>query len=294
MTVVLLCNAKGSPGTTTSALALATAWPKDEAVLLAECDVSGGDLGAHYGLRGAPGIATLSMLVRHGLSVDDLNAHVQSLPYGVGILVGVAGAQQGIALASAWAGIARLLKNYSGLVLLDIGRINPELTAVVELINIADLVLLVAKPGVASVIHLRSTIEFFKSIPKDLELLMIGRKPYGPDEIEEATGVGVAGVISYDAHAAEAVGQGFPLPLRSKLARSAKDIAESLVVKLRPQIQFQEDVDNNEYRQVFVEDGQANRTVQYAGQLHNAAPTILLGNESYRSVVGYNCKEGSA
>ena len=54
MTVVALTSAKGSPGVTTTALGLATAWPSvhpNRRVLLAEVDPAGGDIAAGY-LRG--------------------------------------------------------------------------------------------------------------------------------------------------------------------------------------------------------------------------------------------------
>ena len=54
MVAVALVSAKGSPGVTTSALALSNAWPEvhsDRRVLLAECDAAGGDIASGY-LRG--------------------------------------------------------------------------------------------------------------------------------------------------------------------------------------------------------------------------------------------------
>ena len=55
MTVIALTSAKGSPGVTTIALALAWAWPQvapDRRVLVVDADMAGGDLAPGY-LRGA-------------------------------------------------------------------------------------------------------------------------------------------------------------------------------------------------------------------------------------------------
>jgi len=288
MSIVLLCNAKGSPGTTTAALALATAWPEDEAVLLAECDISGGDLGAHYGLRGAPGIATLSMYIRRGVDINDLNDHIQSLPHEVGLLVGVAGTQQGVALAPAWSHIAQLLNSYKGVVILDIGRIHADITCMTDLINIADLILLVAKPGVASVIHLRSAIEVLNTFNPTVKLLLIGEKPYGSVEIEEATGIEVAGVIAHDTHAAEGIELGLPLSLRSKLVRSAKNLADNLVGQLRSSAQRLADNIDHDTEKQPIETTEGETTY-----FRNTTPTILLDNKRYRSVVSFNYQGGS-
>ena len=55
MTVIALTSAKGSPGVTTTALALAWAWPQvapGRRVLVVDADMAGGDLAPGY-LRGA-------------------------------------------------------------------------------------------------------------------------------------------------------------------------------------------------------------------------------------------------
>ena len=65
--LIALCSAKGAPGVTTSALALALSWPRP--VILAELDPAGGDVLAGYG-RGelsAGGLADLELAARCGV-----------------------------------------------------------------------------------------------------------------------------------------------------------------------------------------------------------------------------------
>ena len=49
MSLIAVAAGKDSRGVTTTALALAAVWPRARAVLLAECDPSGGSLAARYG-----------------------------------------------------------------------------------------------------------------------------------------------------------------------------------------------------------------------------------------------------
>ncbi|MHB8341736.1 MAG: hypothetical protein ACYDB7_11270, partial [Mycobacteriales bacterium] len=66
MAVLELASAKGAPGASTTALALALVWPRP--ILLVECDPAGGDLLAGY-LAGADppggGLLGLALAARH-------------------------------------------------------------------------------------------------------------------------------------------------------------------------------------------------------------------------------------
>jgi MinD-like ATPase involved in chromosome partitioning or flagellar assembly len=60
VTLVALASNRGSPGCTTTALALATAWPPARgAPLLVEADPDGGVLAARIGLGIKPGLIVL-------------------------------------------------------------------------------------------------------------------------------------------------------------------------------------------------------------------------------------------
>ncbi len=81
MTAIALVSAKGSPGVTTTALALSHAWPEvhpERRVLIAECDAAGGDIATGY-LRGtlddSRGLLALSAQ-RSDDAVDGLWQHL--------------------------------------------------------------------------------------------------------------------------------------------------------------------------------------------------------------------------
>ena len=54
MPLIALASVKGSPGVTTTCLALAAAWPARRRLVI-EADPAGGDLGPWLGLPRAPG-----------------------------------------------------------------------------------------------------------------------------------------------------------------------------------------------------------------------------------------------
>src|SRR5258708_38668095 len=92
MALIAVAADKGSPGVTTSAVALAAVWPRP--VLLAECDPAGGDI--VYRLPGADGtrldprrgLLSLAVAARRGLQPSQVGGHAQKLHGG---LYGVAG-----------------------------------------------------------------------------------------------------------------------------------------------------------------------------------------------------------
>src|SRR5436190_24003786 len=103
MSLVMVASVKGSPGVTTLGLALAATWPRP--ALLAELDPEGGDL--RYRLRAAdgerfsasPGLSTYAAEIMDG---PDVRAHVQELPGGLPVLVGVEGAAEAARLEGRW------------------------------------------------------------------------------------------------------------------------------------------------------------------------------------------------
>ena len=64
MTIVSICSIKGAPGVTTLACLIGATWPVHRCVLVAEADVSGGDLAARFSLSSRRGWTTLSASIR--------------------------------------------------------------------------------------------------------------------------------------------------------------------------------------------------------------------------------------
>ncbi|MFJ2959310.1 hypothetical protein [Streptomyces sp. NPDC087270] len=154
MALIAIAADKGSPGVTTTAVALAAVWPRR--VLLAEADPAGGDLvyrstGAHGGvLNPNSGLLSLAATARHGLAAEQLWDHAQPLVGGLDVLVGLAAAEQAAGLAGLWPmlgqAFATLAESPNGAadVIADCGRIGPDSPSL-ELLPHAALVLLVAR-----------------------------------------------------------------------------------------------------------------------------------------------------
>jgi len=101
MSMVAFAAAKGAPGVTTAAAAVAAVWPAERGVLLAECDPGGGDLAARFGLPAQPGLVSLAAAARRELDAAMVAQHTQTLPGGLRVLVGPPGAEQAAAALKA-------------------------------------------------------------------------------------------------------------------------------------------------------------------------------------------------
>jgi hypothetical protein len=153
MALIAIAADKGSPGVTTTAVALAAVWPRR--VLLAETDPAGGDLvyrsrAAHGGvLDPNSGLLSLAATARRGLAAEQLWDHAQPLTGGLDVLVGLGGAEQAAGLAGLWPSLgqafATLAESPNGAadVIADCGRIGPD-SPILELFPHASLVLLVS------------------------------------------------------------------------------------------------------------------------------------------------------
>lgn len=111
MSLVAVGSAKGSPGVTTVALALAVVWPPERRLLLAESDPAGSGLTPRFGLSPERGIATLAPLSRHEFSLNALGPYVQTVHLGgargsISVLVGPRSYEQGQGLGRFWARFA--------------------------------------------------------------------------------------------------------------------------------------------------------------------------------------------
>ena len=164
MTVVSLCSAKGAPGVTTISCAIAAVWPSDRGVVVAECDPSGGDLAARFGLSAKRGMTSLVLDARHSTSALTLQMHdhVQTLPGGLEVLVGPSGAGASRTVDSQLPECLNRLfdqrtDDSETLVdlVLDCGRIQLGATGQVAALAASDHVLVVARPTVESVASTR-------------------------------------------------------------------------------------------------------------------------------------------
>ncbi|HET9173569.1 MAG TPA: hypothetical protein VFN97_29335 [Actinospica sp.] len=163
MALIALAADKGSPGVTTSAVALAAVWPRR--ALYAECDPHGGDLvyrmPADHGGTLDPnrGLVSLAVEARRGLHASVLPQHTQRLSGGLEILVGLGNADQAHGMTGLWGPLGRAFEGYGDLsygadVIADCGRIGPD-SPTVDLLAQSSLVLLVARAEAEHIAHVR-------------------------------------------------------------------------------------------------------------------------------------------
>lgn len=232
MSLIALVSTKGSPGVTTTALAMAGVWPPERRVLVAELDPAGGDIGPRFALPADPGLVQLGSVFRRGLSPADVWRHTQTLPGGTPVLLGASSPEQALGLRDLWAHLGPALSDLGDDVdvLVDCGRMTPA-SPVLEVARRAELALVVGRPTLDGVAHMRTRLGA-PLIQVPLGVVVVGEEPYSPAEVEEALGTRVLGVLAYDARAASLLAgrAGNERALRrSPLVRSARDLAARVV-----------------------------------------------------------------
>ena len=249
MTLLALASAKGSPGVSTAALALAAVWPPERQVILAEADPAGSALAPRFGLPYERGVASLAPASRHRFLAAEVGEHLQRLPIGAGrpdvaALVGVRAGEQGRVLGRFWDGFAAAMaaEDAGGGpdVIADCGRLGPDSPAL-GVVTAAHLTLLVVRPDVEGVVaaQLRASALHDAGLePERLGVVVVGEKPYDRGAVAEALDVPVVAVLASDPRMAAVLsGQsaGRRLrPDRSPLLRSARALSDDLARLVLP------------------------------------------------------------
>lgn len=256
MALIALAADKGSPGVTTSAIALGAVWPRP--VLVAECDQAGGDLvyrlPAEDGgmLNPARGLLSLAATARRGLAPMQIWEHTQRLVGGLDVLVGLTSSEQAQGLTWLWGPLGRAFRRLpspdqlTGVdILVDCGRLSAG-SPLYELIHHADIVVIFTRPTLEQVAHLRERVNALAT-----ELGGGKRSPLGiaviADPREFRRSIAEVGRIVVNAELPATVLGGFALDPkgaemlrgqwggrldRSLLIRSARKIASDLVDRL--------------------------------------------------------------
>lgn len=243
MTVTAFAAAKGSPGVTTSVIALAGAWPSHREAVVVEADGAGGDLVARLagleetaGLRNAPSTVQLAAAARSGLDDRVLLEHLQRLP-GSGEVRALVAPSSAFAASMALAslvdsGLVACLRGLDTVdVLIDLGRLDPGSSGL-ELVRELEEVVLVVRPRVTSVIHSRDLAMSLRQSGLSVSLLIVGDSPYSCAEIADAVGgAEVVGVLAEDpsgAAALDGAARTTKAWTRSRLVRSATPVTDRL------------------------------------------------------------------
>lgn len=258
MGLYVVASAKGSPGVTTTAVVLAGAWPVEP--VLADLDPAGGDVALRYrDGAGVPldpdrGLLSLGAAVRRGSSEARLADHVQQVSGGLEVLAGVSSPSQVQGLGPAWLHLARLLREVPERdVIADCGRLLPG-SATVPVLQNADAVLLVARPTVEGLAHLRERLQSFaeslqfgtyEAVPVGVALVTSYRDSRVVGDVQAILDrsrlpVTVLGIVAEDLKAADAIRAGDGRRARkSLLVRSGAELAERLYRLGRPRPQAQ-------------------------------------------------------
>jgi hypothetical protein len=215
---ISLLSAKGSPGVTTTTVALTLAWSRahpGRAGLMVDADPIGGDCAAGV-LRGAaPATAGVLPLA----TARDLDSHAALDAAAVDlradgsarIVPGVPDEARAAALPLAWDIVAEVradLHHQGRDVLVDAGRVDRAGLAAPWLAD-SDLAVLLLRPSLAAVLAAHRFVSQWPLSGVPLHVLVVDApSPYRGAEVADAVGAPLAGVIAFDAAAARVHSEG--------------------------------------------------------------------------------------
>ncbi|CRK55193.1 hypothetical protein [Alloactinosynnema sp. L-07] len=244
--LISVLSLKGSPGTTTLAVALAARWPAPARALMVEADPSGGDLGLRFSLSSTPGLVSLAAAARRGADADLVWRHTQQLPGGLPVICAPPDADQARAALSALApdptsglGVLRAAANQPGtVVIVDCGRVDPGSPAL-PIVRASDAVVLLSRAHADDLAHLPRRLPAVGRWSPNPVLLLVG-DGYSTAEVARELGVSPLGRVPDDPSGA-AVLCGRPNKLRwgrsgpehSALGRFAHRVATELATRER-------------------------------------------------------------
>jgi hypothetical protein len=253
--IIALVAGKGSPGVTSSALALTFTWPLRAAdlgkaparVLMVEMDGAGSSAGPGY-LRGEidQNIGMTSVLAGGpngmGSRIQKNVLVLDGTPRRY-LLLGLSGPRQMAAAKPSWPVLAAELHAMSEAhppadILLDMGRFGAAAEPT-TLLQETDLILVVCRSSLASIGGAVQAIRYIESwqevagLSTPIACLLVGdRQPYPRSQIAASLGVPVVGALGWDPQAAAvfaegaAPGRGFR---RGPLMRSAAAAASAVM-----------------------------------------------------------------
>lgn len=216
MAMYALVSPGGSPGVTTTALALTLTWPRP--VILAECDPAGGDIlaGLFAGHLPAPrGLLAVAFGAGRGAAAIAAEMDGQLAPLDGGgsrmFLAGINDPRQAPGLAPAWPAIARALASQGADVVADCGRLDAGDGQPMSVLTDAAAVVMVMRPSLRQVAGARPRIEMISQLlggPERIGLLLVGDRGHKSKEISDALGVPVIASLPLDQKTAAVLSDG--------------------------------------------------------------------------------------
>lgn len=218
--LVTLCSAAGSPGVTTTALALALHWPRP--VVLVEADPSGssGLLGGFFrGQLDHPGLVDLVIAQRSDLLADAVPKLLYPLEGSeASVLFGLRSHEQAAGVAQLWPPLLEVLRSLDPAatdVIVDAGRLG-LLGSPLPILAAADVTLMVARsdlPGLAGARSWAATLGREDAPGHAVRLLLVGEDaPYSAHEVGKTLGVPVLASIQWASEPASVYSHGRDLP----------------------------------------------------------------------------------
>jgi hypothetical protein len=215
MTLYALASPGGSPGVTTTALALALSWPSE--VIVAECDPSGGDVLAGLFAGHLPAVTGLPQLAaeaagRPDAAVATLWSQLTELDTGRTrfLLPGLSDPRQAAGIGPSWVTLAAALAAVRCDVIADCGRFDPGQPSA-SVLAAAAVVVLVVRPTLRQLSKARQRVEMLAELRQPagpLSLLLIGSGAVPPRDAERALGLPLAGALPDDARTASVLSDG--------------------------------------------------------------------------------------
>ena len=241
MAVTVLLSPGGSPGVTTTALALAMTWPRP--VVLAECDPAGGSV--LPGLWHGHASAESAGLLRHALAaqhdprtaaaaiLDGALPLEQADPPSRFVLAAAPDPLAGRQIAATWPTLAPSLAAAEPDVIADAGRWDGD-RAVAPLLAAAATLLVVLRPTIRQSAAAAPRLAALAQVRPADAVILIGAGGYGTEAaraVTKALGVPVAAVLPHDPATAAVLSDGQDPARgfsRSRLLRAAGELAGRL------------------------------------------------------------------
>lgn len=163
MALISVMSAKGAPGATTTAMLLASLWPRP--TLLVDADPHGGDVALRLPRAdGRPidrerGLLSLLPAARRGLLPSMVADHSQTALGGQQVVAGLAGPEQSAAVTPLWPALADAFAQIPDAdVVVDAGQVHQRAPHL-ALVERSDLVLWVYRATAWSAVHTRRRLE---------------------------------------------------------------------------------------------------------------------------------------
>ena len=223
--IVGIVSAKGSPGVTTTCLALTAAASHD--ALLVEFDPSGGSIECWTGVTGEPGLIPAASALRRSTGIDTVLNDAVEVVSGVRAVLAPSSGQ--LAEAAVGAATDRLLPALAAFdmtVVVDGGRWAASQKTSSRLAG-CDVVIVLCAPSVAGVEAARWLVDPLRSVSRAaVALAPVGDRPYGPSEIAALVDVPLVGPLAWDSRGVNLlVGRGaIGAWRRTALARSVASV----------------------------------------------------------------------